>query len=288
MVAEIAIISGKGGTGKTTISAAFAAISGNLVTADCDVDAPDLHILLRPKIEKTLNYQGTKVASINPEKCTECGLCADKCRFDAARPPELDQIMCEGCGVCAHVCPEEAIEMKVRISGYLYESKTLYGPMSHAQLLPGEGNSGKLVTEVRNQSRKMAGANGNNLILIDGSPGIGCPVIAAVTGIHLAVIVTEPTMSGMHDMKRVLELLQRFQVKPMVIINKFDLNAENAELIEQYCRENEVELLGNIPFDSVMTKSMVAAKTLPEFAPNHELTKGLKHMWGRITATVSG
>jgi MinD superfamily P-loop ATPase len=288
MVSEIAIISGKGGTGKTTISAAFAAISGNLVTADCDVDAPDLHILLQPKTMKTLNFQGTKVASIDREKCTECGMCADKCRFDAARPPEIDQIMCEGCGVCAYVCPEKAIEMKDRVSGYLYESETRFGPMSHARLLPGEGNSGKLVTEVRNQSQKVASANGKNLVLIDGSPGIGCPVIATVTGIRLGVIVTEPTMSGIHDMKRVLELLQRFRVKPMVIVNKFDLNAENTEHIEQYCRENDVELLGTIPFDSVMTKSMVAAKTLPEFAPDHELTTRLKHMWSRITAIVSG
>jgi MinD superfamily P-loop ATPase len=288
MVAEIAIISGKGGTGKTTISAAFAAISGDLITADCDVDAPDLHILLQPKIEKTLNFEGTKVASIDQERCTECGVCADKCRFDAARPPEIDQIMCEGCGVCAYVCPEEAIEMKDRVSGYLYESETRFGPMSHARLLPGEGNSGKLVTEVRNQSKKMADANGKDLVLIDGSPGIGCPVIATVTGIRLGVVVTEPTMSGIHDMKRVLELLQRFRVKPMVIVNKFDLNEENAELIEQYCRENDVELLGKIPFDSLMTKSMVAAKTLPEFAPDHELTISLKQMWSRITATVSG
>ncbi|MFW9944864.1 MAG: 4Fe-4S binding protein [Candidatus Sifarchaeia archaeon] len=287
MVTEIAIISGKGGTGKTTISAAFAAISGNLVIADCDVDAPDLHILLQPKTEKTLNYQGTEVASINREKCTECGVCVDKCRFDAARPPEIDQIMCEGCGVCAYVCPEEAIEMKDRVSGYLYESETRFGPMSHARLLPGEGNSGKLVTEVRNQSKKMAGANGTDLILIDGSPGIGCPVIAAVTGIRVGVIVTEPTMSGIHDMKRVLELIQRFRVRPMVIVNKFDLNVENAELIEQYCRESDVELLGKIPFDSVMTESMVAAKTLPEFAPDHEPTTRLKHMWSRITAAVS-
>ncbi|MHA2377917.1 MAG: nucleotide-binding protein [Candidatus Thorarchaeota archaeon] len=288
MVAEIAVISGKGGTGKTTISAAFAAISGNLVIADCDVDAPDLHILLRPKTQKTLNFQGTKVASIDLEKCTECGLCTDKCRFDAARPPEIDQILCEGCGVCAYVCPEEAIEMKDRVSGYLYESETRFGPMSHARLLPGEGNSGKLVTEVRNQSQKMASANGKGLILIDGSPGIGCPVIATVTGIRLGVVVTEPTMSGIHDMKRVLELLQRFRVQPMVIINKYDLNTENSELIEQYCSENHVELLGEIPFDSVTTKSMVAAKTLPEFAPDHELTASLKDMWSRITAAVSG
>nr|KXH77891.1 MAG: (4Fe-4S)-binding protein [Candidatus Thorarchaeota archaeon SMTZ1-83] len=286
-MSEVAVISGKGGTGKTTISAAFAAISGNLVISDCDVDAPDLHILLQPKTQKTLNFQGTKIASIDQDRCTECGLCAEKCRFDAARPPEIDQIMCEGCGVCAFVCPEKAIEMIDRVSGYLYESETRFGPMSHARLLPGEGNSGKLVTEVRKQSQKMAGANGKDLILIDGSPGIGCPVIATVTGIQLGVVVTEPTMSGFHDMKRVLELLHRFRVKTMVIINKFDLNVENTELIEQYCEENDVELLGRIPFDSVTTKSMVAAKTLPEFVPDHELTASLREMWSRVTTAVS-
>ncbi|MGD9381129.1 MAG: 4Fe-4S binding protein, partial [Candidatus Thorarchaeota archaeon] len=207
MAIEIAIVSGKGGTGKTTIAAAFTAISQNLVTADCDVDAPDLHILLQPETKKTEDFQSSKVALINPETCTECGLCVEKCRFEAIDPPNVNAIACEGCGVCAFVCPEKAVEMMPRISGYLYESMTRFGPMSHAKLLPGEGNSGKLVTEVRKQAQELARKNDQDVTLIDGSPGIGCPVIATVSGIKLGVIVTEPTMSGIHDMERVMTLL---------------------------------------------------------------------------------
>lgn len=287
MATEIAIISGKGGTGKTTIAAAFAAISQNLVTADCDVDAPDLHILLQPETKKAEEFQSSKVASINPEACTECGLCVEKCRFEAIHPPKVNAIACEGCGVCAYVCPERAVEMIPRTSGYLYESMTRFGPMSHAKLLPGEGNSGKLVTEVRKQAQELASNNGQAITLIDGSPGIGCPVIATVSGIKLGVIVTEPTMSGIHDMERVMKLLERFRVHTMVLVNKSDLNLENTQRIEQICVENGVDFLGTIPFDSVMTESMVAAKTLPEFVPNHKITHLLESKWNKITEFVS-
>ena len=286
MTTEIAIVSGKGGTGKTTIAAAFTAISQNLVTADCDVDAPDLHILLQPEMKKTGEFQSSKAAVIDPETCTECGLCSEKCRFEAIHPPKVNAIACEGCGVCAYVCPEKAVKMMPRTSGFLYESMTRFGPMSHAKLLPGEGNSGKLVTEVRKQAQKLAHKNGQEITLIDGSPGIGCPVIATVSGIKLGVIVTEPTMSGIHDMERVLTLLERFRVHTMVIVNKYDLNPENTQRIEQICTENGVDFLGTIPFDSVMTESMVAAKTLPEFVPNHRITRLLERMWSKITEFV--
>ncbi|MHA2021240.1 MAG: nucleotide-binding protein [Candidatus Thorarchaeota archaeon] len=282
MAIEIAIVSGKGGTGKTTIAAAFTAISQNLVTADCDVDAPDLHILLQPETKKTEEFQSSKVALINQETCTECGLCVERCRFEAIDPPKVNAIACEGCGVCAYVCPEKAVEMTPRISGFLYESMTRFGPMSHAKLLPGEGNSGKLVTEVRKQAQELARKNDQDITLIDGSPGIGCPVIATVSNTKLGVIVTEPTMSGIHDMERVMTLLERFRVHTMVIVNKYDLNPENTERIEEICAENGVDFLGTIPFDSVMTESMVAAKTLPEFDPNHKITRLLKSMWGKI------
>ncbi|MFW9804589.1 MAG: ATP-binding protein [Candidatus Thorarchaeota archaeon] len=287
MAIEIAIVSGKGGTGKTTIAAAFAAISQNLVTADCDVDAPDLHILLQPDKTKTEEFQSSKVALIEPDTCTGCGLCAEKCRFEAINPPEINTIACEGCGVCAYVCPEKAIDMTPRTSGFLHESMTRFGPMSHAKLLPGEGNSGKLVTEVRRQAQKLADKNSQDITLIDGSPGIGCPVIATVSGIKLGVIVTEPTMSGIHDMERVMALLERFRVRTMVLVNKYDLNPENTRQIEQICIENGVDFLGTVPFDPVMTESMVAAKTLPEFVPDHEITHLLKSMWGKITEAVS-
>jgi MinD superfamily P-loop ATPase len=286
VASEIAIVSGKGGTGKTTITAAFVAIAGNVVMADCDVDAPDLHILLQPDMNQTDEFISSKVAIINEEVCTECGLCEESCRFDAARPPEINPITCEGCGVCEYICPEKAITMHDKISGHIHESETRYGPMVHAKLLPGEGNSGKLVTLVRQRSLQSAKKKGKELVLIDGSPGIGCPVIATVTGLRMGVVVTEPTLSGIHDMKRVLGLMQKFKIRSAVIINKFDINHDNSRDIEQYCYENGVEILGKLPFDQIMTKSMVAGMTLPEFTPKHELVDLLRKMWIRIESIV--
>lgn len=282
MVNEIAVISGKGGTGKTTVCVALGSIARNVVMADCDVDAPDVHILLNPSINSKKDFIASKIAVINPDVCKECGLCEEKCRFHAITNFQVDPISCEGCGVCAYVCPEIAIEMVNRRSGYLYDSDTRIGPLIYAKLLPGEGNSGRLVTEVRKIGTEVAADKEISTVLIDGSPGIGCPVIATVTGIKLGVIVTEPTMSGIHDMQRVAELLERFRVRTAVIINKFDLNLKNSEAIERYCKGNGIEILGKIKFDSVMTKSMVAAQTLPEFAPDHEITHLLRSIWNRI------
>lgn len=279
---EVAVISGKGGTGKTTVAAAFASIAEDIILADCDVDAPDLHILFQPSLNAKSEFSGSKVAVIDKDLCTECGLCAEKCRFDAAKPPEIDHIACEGCGVCELVCPESAISMVDRVSGLVYDSTTRAGPMAHARLMAGEGNSGKLVTEVRKLAATIAERAGFSRVLIDGSPGVGCPVIATVTGIKLGVIVTEPTLSGIHDMERVIQLLGKFQVRPLVIVNKFDLNLENTRRIEDYCRTNGIELLGKIAFDPVMTKSMVARQTLPEYAPDHEITHQLGEMWKRV------
>jgi MinD superfamily P-loop ATPase len=286
VVSEIAVISGKGGTGKTTVCVALGNIAGNVVMADCDVDAPDVHILLKPSIHSETDFVASKVAEIDENVCTHCGLCEERCRFHAITDSKVDSISCEGCGVCAYVCPENAIEMVDRQSGYLFDSETRIGPLIHAKLLPGEGNSGRLVTEVRKLSTKVAKEKGISTVLIDGSPGIGCPVIATVTGIKLGVIVTEPTMSGMHDMQRVAELLKKFRVKTAVIINKFDLNLENTEAIEDYCKNNDIEVLGRIKFDTIMTKSMVATQTLPEFAPEHEITQLLQHVWNRILELV--
>ena len=287
MPSEIAVVSGKGGTGKTTISAAFVAVARNIVMADCDVDAPDLHILLQPTVIQTDSFISSKVASIDSTICTQCGSCKDACRFDAIEPPLINPISCEGCGVCEVVCPEQAVTMQDKISGHMYKSTTRFGSMSHAKLLPGEGNSGKLVTQVRTQSLQMAKESNEDVILIDGSPGIGCPVIATVAGLKLGIVVTEPTLSGIHDMKRVLDLIARFNVKPAVIINKFDLNMKNTEDIEKYCKDNGIEILGRIPFDSIMTKSMVAGSTLPEYAPEHAITQTLRKMWNRVGELVN-
>jgi MinD superfamily P-loop ATPase len=282
MVNEVAIISGKGGTGKTTVCVGLGMIADSVVMADCDVDAPDVHIILNPTINSTTDFVASKVAKIDENICTECGVCEEACRFHAITDSKVDSIGCEGCGVCAHVCPENAITMVNRQSGNLYDSTTRIGPLVHAKLLPGEGNSGRLVTEVRKLSTQIASEKGISTVLIDGSPGIGCPVIATVTGIKLGVIVTEPTMSGIHDMQRVSELLQKFRVKTTVIINKYDLNLENTDAIERYCSSNHIEVLGKIKFDPIMTKSMVAAQTLPEFAPDHEITHLLRKIWSRI------
>ncbi len=287
MATEIAVISGKGGTGKTTFSAAFAALAEDIVIADCDVDAPDMHILLQPNVRETMEFQGSKVASIDNDLCTECGICIENCRFGAAVPPEINAIACEGCGVCSYLCPEKAVTMKERVSGMLYYSETRFGPMSHAKLLPGEGNSGKLVTDVRRQAQEMAKERGSDHILIDGSPGIGCPVIATIAGSGLGVIVTEPTMAGIHDMSRVAELLNRFKIPAAVIVNKYDLNLENAERIRRYCDESGLYMLGTVPFDSTMTKSMVAAKTFPEYAPDHDITDLMRLMWSEIGIILS-
>ncbi len=287
MASEIAIVSGKGGTGKTTISAAFVAIAENIVMADCDVDAPDLHILLAPEILEKEDFISSRIAVIDKGLCTECGLCQKSCRFDAITVPEIHPIGCEGCGVCEFVCPEGAITMHDRVSGRQFKSKTRFGYMAHAKLLPGEGNSGKLVTEVRQQAKAFADETNHNLILIDGSPGIGCPVIATVAGLKLGVIVTEPTLSGIHDMKRVLDLMRRFNVRTTVIVNKYDINLDNTENIVQFCKENDVEILGRIPFDRVMTDSMVMGTTLPEFAPDHQITQSLREMWAKIQTMVN-
>ena len=288
MVNEVAVISGKGGTGKTTVCTALGMIAGNVVMADCDVDAPDVHIILNPTIKSTKDFVASKVAEIDDSLCTECGLCEEACRFHAITDSKIDPISCEGCGVCAHVCPENAIKMVERQSGTLYHSDTRIGPLAHAKLLPGEGNSGRLVTEVRKLGTKIATDKDIATVLIDGSPGIGCPVIATVTGIKLGVIVTEPTMSGIHDMQRVAELLQKFRVKTTVIINKYDLNLENTEAIELYCHNHDIEVLGKIRFDPIMTKSMVATKTLPEFAPDNEITQLLRNVWDRILELLPG
>jgi MinD superfamily P-loop ATPase len=245
-----------------------------------------LHILLQPDVKQTEDFISSKVAVIDQDACTNCDLCYSSCRFDAAHPPEINPISCEGCGVCEYVCPDGAITMRDKVSGHIYDSSTRFGSMVHAKLLPGEGNSGKLVTEVRKRSSQHAERAGNDMVLIDGSPGIGCPVIATVTGLILGVIVTEPTLSGIHDMKRVLGLMSQLRVKPMVIINKFDLNLENTRDIENFCQDNNLDVLGKVPFNPIMTQSMIAGKTLPEFSPNQEIVALLQQMWKKIESYV--
>jgi MinD superfamily P-loop ATPase len=285
---QITVLSGKGGTGKTTITASFAVLANDIVIADCDVDAPDLHMLLHPQIMKTQEFKGPKLAVIDKTKCIKCGLCKDSCRFDAINDSiQIDPFSCEGCGVCVVVCPEEAISLQKRISGHAFISKTKYGIMSHARLDPGESNSGKLVTMVRNNAQQIAEEENCNLILIDGPPGIGCPVIASVTGIDTGLIVTEPTMSGIHDLDRAIQLLNHFNISPLVCINKYDINRKNTEKIVKFCEKNKAEVTGKISFDPIMTEAMVAGKTVVEHSPENIVSQEIETTWKKVLSALN-
>jgi MinD superfamily P-loop ATPase len=277
---QLTILSGKGGTGKTTITASLAVLARNTVLADCDVDAPDLHMLLHPEVIKTQEFKGSKLAVIDKTKCDNCGFCREKCRFDAITEAiEVDPVACEGCGVCAAICPADAITMTERVSGYAYISKTKYGFMAHALLSPGEANSGKLVTLVRQNARILSEKENSDLIIIDGPPGIGCPVIASVTGVDVGLVVTEPTMSGIHDFQRALQLLEHFSVTPLVCVNMHDINKDSTEKILLFCEENSIEVAGRIPFNPKVTEAMVNGKTIMEYAPESNVAKEIENIW---------
>ncbi len=276
---QLTILSGKGGTGKTSITASFAVLAKNAVMADCDVDAPDLHMLLHPEIIKTQEFKGSKVAIIDETKCIKCGLCREKCVFNAISSNlNVDIVACEGCGVCTIVCPENAMTLAERVSGNAYVSKTKYGFMSHAILNPGESNSGKLVTLVRQNAKILAEKENQDFIIIDGSPGIGCPVIASITGVDAALVVTEPTMSGIHDLERVLKLLDHFNVTPFVCINMYDVNVDNTNKILSFCKENGIDVVGIIPFSPEVTEAMVNGKTIVEYSPESNVAEEITNM----------
>jgi MinD superfamily P-loop ATPase len=286
---QLTILSGKGGTGKTTLTASFAVLAKNAIIADCDVDAPDLHMLLHPEVVETQEFTGSKVAVIDKTKCLNWGICRRKCRFDAITEKfTVDPISCEGCGVCTVVCPSNAATLIERKSGYAYISKTKYGFMTHALLNPSEGNSGKLVTLVRQNAKNMAKQENSDLIIIDGPPGIGCPVIASVTDVDAGLVVTEPTMSGIHDLTRALQLLEHFSVTPIVCVNMYDINAENTEKILSFCGENNVEVAGKVPFSPKVTEAMVNGKTVVEYAPEEDVSKKIECVWERICSLISG
>ncbi|NAS88197.1 (4Fe-4S)-binding protein [ANME-1 cluster archaeon AG-394-G21] len=283
---QITVISGKGGTGKTTLVGSFAALVENKVIVDCDVDAPDLHLLLHPEIIKKEEFKGVKVAVIDKTLCSECGTCEETCRFNAIASTEesgyaVNPARCEGCGACVFTCPQEAVTLKERVSGYAFISKTNYGTMVHAQLNIAEEASGKLVTVVRNNAQQVAEKEGCELILIDGSPGIGCPVIASLAGVDLALIVTEPTMSGLHDLERIMDVTRHFGIASAVCINKYDINEENSKRITEFCRQRGIQVVGNIPYDSVVTEAMVAGMPVVEFAEG-VVSDAIKVVWDGI------
>jgi MinD superfamily P-loop ATPase len=278
---QLTIISGKGGTGKTTLTAAFAHLADNAVIADCDVDAADLHLILTPDIIRQEPFYGGQLPSIDYERCTQCGVCEELCRFGAIQSVKVVPVSCEGCGVCAYVCPEQAISMKERLSGNWFLSETREGPMVHARLGIAAENSGKLVSMVRQQAKEVAEKEKKNLVIIDGPPGIGCPVIASIGGVDLVLIVTEPTLSGVHDLKRILEVATHFNVPAMVCVNKCDINAENTRAIEGYCEEKGIAIAGSIPYAPEVTRAMLKGLSVVEY-PCAEVTDEVKKIWRKV------
>ena len=278
---QLTVISGKGGTGKTTITAALATLSDAHVLADCDVDAADLHLILSPTIEKSEGFQGGKTAFIDTEKCTQCDECSMRCRFDAIENYRVDDIACEGCGVCVHACPQGAISMQRHVSGQWFISRTRAGYMVHARLGIAEENSGKLVTLVRQQAKLIAEREHKRSVIIDGPPGIGCPVIAAITGVDLLLAVTEPTLSGIHDLERVVGVAQHFNVPVMVCVNKYDINPHNTSQIEAFCGDNGLEVAGKLPYERNVTTAMVERKSVIEY-PCGAVTEEVTRVWEKV------
>ncbi len=277
---ELVVISGKGGTGKTSITAAFAALAdGTTVVADCDVDAPNLHFLLQPEKLEEHEFTASVKAAVNPERCSHCGVCAEHCRFGAiSADPWVDVLACEGCGFCELVCPEEAVSMHPVPSGHWYSSGTRYGPMVHARLNIGEGNSGKLVSKVKEEARKLGNTIGAGLILVDGPPGTGCPVIACLSAASCVLVVTEPSVSGLHDLLRVLDLCRHFDVPARVCVNRHDIDPECTRRIESACSGI---VSGYIPHDPDVTRALMQGETVVEFSRG-PAAESLKRLWREL------
>jgi MinD superfamily P-loop ATPase len=290
---ELVVISGKGGTGKTSIVAAFASLAKNAVLADCDVDAADLHLILEPKIKQIHDFSGGKQAYIIPEKCTGCGICRDMCRFDAidsngeknnliGRTFTVNPVSCEGCKVCVEFCPADAIEFNDHINGQWFVSDTRFGPMVHAKLGIAEENSGKLVTVIRKEAKKIAQEQKKDLLIIDGSPGIGCPVIASITAADLVLVVTEPTLSGKHDLDRVSELTSSFGIKTLVCVNKADVNPRITDQISKEAQTRGLKLVGKIAYEEAFTRAQMIKATVVEYTGG-AITEQIKALWRRVT-----
>jgi MinD superfamily P-loop ATPase len=286
---ELVIISGKGGTGKTSLAGAFAALAEKGKLADCDVDAPDLHLLLDPEVVESGPFVGGVTARIDQEKCTACGACFRECRFEAINGTEdgyeIDPVACEGCGVCGLVCKFGAIDLKEAVNGQWFVSRTRFGPMAHAELGMAEENSGRLVTIVRQKAAELSG-NGE-VTVVDGAPGTGCPVIASISGSKYALVVTEPTVAGLHDMIRVLDVTTYFGVPSGIVINKCDLNENMANMIETKGRTYGAEILGKIPYDSVVTEAQMRALTVIEHEPDCDVSRRIQEIWGHVQGRMT-
>jgi len=290
MIQEITILSGKGGTGKTSVSAALAALAEKTVFTDCDVDAADLHLLLNPKINEENAFDSGSKAVIDPDKCTACGICMDNCRFDAihhtpAGKYAVDPYKCEGCKLCHRLCPSGAIKMHTNFNNFWYVSETRFGPMVHAYMGPGEENSGKLVTIVRNKAKEIAREKNFDIIINDGPPGIGCPVIASLTGVQKVLLVVEASKTGIHDIERISGLTQKFGIETFALINKQDMNLEMTKNAEELLLSMGIPLLGKLNFDDRFVKAMIKGETIVEFAPDSEITNTLRQIWEKLKIT---
>ena len=279
---ELTVISGKGGTGKTSVTASFAALVNRKVMADCDVDAADLHLILDPEIQQREEFRSGKTASIRVEGCTQCGRCIEVCRFSAISDDFIvDPISCEGCGVCVHFCPEDAIDFTENVCGEWFVSATRFGPLVHARLGIAEENSGKLVTIVRRNAKMIAEKEDKDLIIVDGAPGIGCPVISSISGADGVLVVTEPTLSGVHDLERIVKLAAHFNITTFVCVNKYDLNRKISAQIEDYCNTNGVRFVGQIPYDTAVTEAMVQGKSVIEYS-NGNVAQSITTIWENV------
>ncbi|MGO8878872.1 MAG: ATP-binding protein [Desulfomonilaceae bacterium] len=283
---EITVISGKGGTGKTSITASFAFLAKNRVLADCDVDAADLHILAQPEIIHQEDFFGGEKAVIDHDKCSLCGICKENCRYSAISASfVVDHTTCEGCALCHYLCPEYAIRMEETLNGKWFISNTRLGPMVHANLIPGEENSGKLVALVRNQAKLIAEERNMDIVIVDGAPGVGCPVISSITGVDYVVIVTEPTMSGLHDMKRAAELVRGFNIPSSLVINKWDIHPGMTYEIEEFAKSKNITLAGKIPYDRTVTDSMVKRRTVIEEGPG-PASDAIIEVWEQLNQRI--
>jgi MinD superfamily P-loop ATPase len=284
-VKQIVVISGKGGTGKTSITSGLASVAAPLVLADCDVDAADLHLVLKPNVRETHEFESGVIADIDPDLCTHCGICIQACRFGAITEDiKIRSGHCEGCGACAYVCPAKAVRLEPRLCGAWYLSETRCGPMVHAALDIGAENSGKLVSLVRIRSEQTAKEHGLNFVLVDGPPGIGCSVIASLTGADVALIVAEPTVSALHDMERVAQLLAYFKISASILLNKCNVSLGLAQRVRDYCRQKNLPLVGEIPLNPLCVQAQLQGKTIAELDPQG-LGQILKGIWKRLAET---
>ena len=281
---ELIVISGKGGTGKTSLIASFASLAESKILCDADVDAADLHLLMHPHISIRADFKSGHIANIDRNKCSECRLCLDLCKFSAiSNDFKVNPIDCEGCGVCVYFCPEKAIDFPENTCGQWFYAETRFGPMVHARLGIAEENSGKLVTFVRQESKRLADKKDLDLILTDGPPGVGCPVIASIGGASAVLIVAEPTLSGIHDMERVVQLANHFNVPAMLCVNKFDLNLDLTRDIEHFAKDEGMSCLGRIPFDPIFTEAMVKGQTLIEYNRESKAGHAVKEIWNALS-----